>query len=242
VVDTERYVENHLKYFIYLQMNNFNWSDPPSHTAFPVARAGYPFILTSAFATAIFAILGLTLFALMGLVATFFICYFFRDPDRVVPKSTGTVVSPADGKVIWVGSVDTGPCFQEAGIKVSIFMSIFNVHVNRIPYEGQVKRVRYHPGKFFSANLDKASMHNEHNAVFIETEEGKHICVVQIAGLIARRIISRLQEGDIVIRGQRYGLICFGSRLDVYLPSNTKLNVSVGDRVKAGTSVLGDLT
>ncbi|UCD31589.1 MAG: phosphatidylserine decarboxylase family protein [Desulfobacterales bacterium] len=223
-------------------MNDFNWADSPSQNAFPVARAGYPFILISAFATAIFALLGLTLFALTGLAVTSFICYFFRDPDRVVPNNTGAVVSPADGKIIWVGSVDTGPCFQEASTKISIFMSVFNVHVNRIPHEGQVKRIQYHPGKFFSANLDKASKHNEHNAVFIETKEGKHICVVQIAGLIARRIINKLQEGDTVIRGQRYGLICFGSRLDVYLPQNTQLNVNVGDSVKAGTSVLGDLT
>ena len=120
-------------------------------------------------------------------------------------------------------------------------MSIFNVHVNRIPHEGQVKEVLYYPGNFFSANLDKASNHNEHNAIFIETEGRKNICTVQIAGLIARRIICKLQKGDIVTRGQRFGLICFGSRLDVYLPPETNLKVAVGDKVKAGTSVLGDL-
>jgi len=121
-------------------------------------------------------------------------------------------------------------------------MSIFNVHVNRIPHEGQVKTVSYYPGKFFSANLDKASRENEHNAVTLETEEGKTICTVQIAGLIARRIICKIQDGDIVARGQRFGLICFGSRLDVYLPPDINLKVTVGDRVKAGTSVLGDWT
>lgn len=223
-------------------MNNFMLSDPPSHTAFPVASAGYPFIFASAFTTAVFALLGLAVLALMGLVVTFFICYFFRDPDRVVPKNTGAVVSPADGKVIWTGTVERSPYFQEASMKVSIFMSVFNVHVNRIPHEGQVKKVSYYPGKFFSANLDKASRHNERNAVFIETEGGKNICMVQIAGLIARRIICKVQEGDTVARGQRFGLICFGSRLDVYLPPDSTLQVTVGDSVKAGTSVLGELT
>jgi phosphatidylserine decarboxylase len=120
-------------------------------------------------------------------------------------------------------------------------MSIFTVPVNRIPHEGQVKEIYYYPGKFFSANLDKASNHNEHNAIFLETEEGKNICTVQIAGLIARRIICKLQKGDIVNRGQRFGLICFGSRLDVYLPPEINLKVAVGDKLKAGTSVLGDL-
>lgn len=223
-------------------MNNFIWPDPPSDTAFPVARAGYPFIFTSAFTTAVFAFLGLTVLALVGLVATFFICYFFRDPDRVVPQNVGAVVSPADGKVIWTGTVGSSPCSRENSIKISIFMSIFNVHVNRVPHEGRVQRVSYYPGKFFSANLDKASKQNEHNAVSIKTEDGKNICMVQIAGLIARRIICKIQEGDTVVRGQRFGLICFGSRLDVYLPSDTTLKVTVGDKVKAGTSVLGDLT
>jgi len=151
------------------------------------------------------------------------------------------VVAPADGKVILVGPEGNSPFFKGECIKISIFMSIFNVHVNRIPHEGRVKTISYYPGKFFSANLDKASRLNEHNAVFLETKEGKNICVVQIAGLIARRIICKIQEGDLVAGGQRFGLICFGSRLDVYLPPDTNLNVAVGDRVKAGTSVLGVL-
>ena len=120
-------------------------------------------------------------------------------------------------------------------------MSVFNVHVNRIPYNGQVKETRYRPGEFFSANLQKASLQNEHNAVFIETEKGKKICMVQIAGLIARRIICYIKPGNQVIRGQRFGLICFGSRLDVYLPTDVKLKLAVGDKVKAGTSILGEL-
>ena len=120
-------------------------------------------------------------------------------------------------------------------------MSVFNVHVNRIPHEGQVEKIEYHPGKFVNADLDKASEDNERNAVFMITARGQRYCVVQIAGLIARRIICQLQAGDTVYRGRRYGMICFGSRLDVYLPVDATLNVAVGDRVKAGTSIVGYL-
>jgi phosphatidylserine decarboxylase len=222
-------------------MNKFTWSDLSNQRAFPVARDGYPLIFASAFATTVFALLQLTTLALIALIVTLFISYFFRDPDRVVPGREGAVVSPADGKVINVGTVESSSFFEGPSFKISIFMSVFNVHVNRIPHEGKVRKISYYPGKFFCANLDKASRHNEHNAVFIETEDGKKMCVVQIAGLIARRIICRVQDGDRVMRGQRYGMICFGSRLDVYLPANFRPNVANGDRVKAGTSVLGDL-
>ena len=222
-------------------MSGFSWSDPPNPTAFPVARAGYPFIFASVFTTAIFAILQMSVPALVGLVITFCICCFFRDPDRVIPNYPGAVVSPADGKVVFAGPVDNSRFVEGSCIKISIFMSIFNVHVNRIPHEGRVKAVNYFPGKFFSANLNKASKYNEHNAIFVETEDGKTICTVQIAGLIARRIICNVQKDDDVTRGQRFGLICFGSRLDVYLPSHTRLNVAVGNTVRAGTSVLGDI-
>jgi len=222
-------------------MDKFSWSDPPGQIAFPVASAGYPLIFAAAFVTAVLALLGLVLPALGGLIVTFFICYFFRDPDRVIPKNKGAVVSPADGKVIAAGTINDAKFFEGPCIKISIFMSVFNVHVNRIPHEGVVKKISYQPGKFFSANLDKASEYNEHNAIFIETEEGKKMCVVQIAGLIARRIICRIQKDDRLTRGQRFGMICFGSRLDAYLPADTKLNVTVGDKIKSGTSVLGYL-
>ena len=121
-------------------------------------------------------------------------------------------------------------------------MSVFNVHVNRIPYEGTIKSISYFPGKFIAANRDKASTDNERNAVFIETEKGKDITAVQIAGLIARRIICTVRDGDLVRRGQRLGLICFGSRVDLYLPVETAIAVTVGDRVKAGASVIGVLS
>ena len=222
-------------------MDKFSRSDPPSQTAFPVASAGYPFILVAAFTTAILALLGFTTLTLIGLVITFCICGFFRDPDRVTPVDKGVVVSPADGKVVAAGLVDNSPFSNGEFMKISIFMSVFNVHVNRVPYNGQVKEIDYYPGKFFSANLDKASEQNEHNAVSIEMETGQPLCVVQIAGLIARRIICYIKPGDQVIRGQRFGLICFGSRLDVYLPADVKLRSAVGDKVKAGTSILGEL-
>jgi len=220
-------------------MEKYTRSDPPSETAFPVASAGYPFIFSAAFATAILALSGLTTLTLIGLVVTFAICGFFRDPDRVIPDQQGAVVSPADGKVIAAKVVANSPFYDGPTMKISIFMSVFNVHVNRVPYEGRVKAINYHPGKFIAANFDKASLDNEHNAVFIESENGRHLCVVQVAGLIARRIICKIKPGDSVIRGQRFGLICFGSRLDVYLSTDIKLNVAVGDKVQAGGTILG---
>lgn len=219
-------------------MDKYSRPDPPSQTAFPVASAGYPFILSAAFVTAIMALLGLTTLTLLGLVATFAICGFFRDPDRVIPDRPAAVVSPADGKVVAASLVDNSPFYDGQTMKVSIFMSVLNVHVNRIPCDGRVKEIKYHPGRFIAANFDKASLENEHNAVFIETEKGRHLCVVQVAGLIARRIICKIKPGDSVIRGQRFGLICFGSRLDVYLPTDVKLNVAVGDKIQAGETIL----
>jgi len=223
-------------------MNKYSWPDPTSQSAFPIARPGYSFIGAAAFTTLVFALLGLIIPALLGLATTFFIIYFFRDPDRTVPNSGGLFVSPADGKIVTAGTVENSTYYEGTCLKISVFMSVFNVHVNRMPCKGKVKKIIYNPGKYFSANLDKASKENEQNAVYLKTEDGKEICTVQIAGLIARRIICRIQEGDEVDRGQRFGMICFGSRLDVYLPKDSKLNVAVGDIVKAGTTVLGELT
>jgi len=208
----------------------------------PVAREGYPFILGAAFATAVVAILGLYVLALFFLAVTFFVCFFFRDPERVIPEEEKAVVSPADGKVVGVSAVQESDFAAEKMLKISIFMSIFNVHVNRIPDGGRVADVIYYPGKFFSANLDKASRDNERNAVALEINRGRKLIVVQVAGLIARRIICKIRKGDRLSRGERFGMICFGSRLDVYLPPDTVPAVSVGDKVLAGTSVLGYLS
>jgi phosphatidylserine decarboxylase len=222
-------------------VDNYTRVEPASPYAFPIAKAGLPFVGAAAFATAVFALLDMAFLALTGLAATFFICFFFRDPERLIPDRDGVVVSPADGKVIKVETVDKGRFCNERCLKISIFMSIFNVHVNRVPLSGEIERVAYFPGKFFSANLDKASSDNEHNAVFLKTDNGREICFVQIAGLVARRIICDVQAGQQVNRGQRFGLICFGSRLDVYLPADMEMAVRVGDRVSAGTTVLGEL-
>lgn len=226
----------------------YEWAEAPGQTAFPIARAGYSFIFGAAFATAILAILHFTVPALVGLVVTACICGFFRDPDRAIPTKKGALVSPADGKVILVERVESNPFIEGPTLKISIFMSVFNVHVNRAPASGRVADILYHPGRFVSAHLDKASSDNERNAVILDldaesTESGgsRRICVVQIAGLIARRIVCYVQPGDTLRRGRRFGLICFGSRLDVYLPTDTMVDVKVGDRVRAGASVLGTL-
>ena len=220
-------------------MKEYYGPDPSGQTAFPVAKAGYPLIFAAAFVTLILGLLEMTVLTLISLVITFLLCGFFRDPDRVIPNISGAVVSPADGKVIVVETMTDSAFYEGRCTKISIFMSLLNVHVNRIPVNGTVKKVRYYPGKFFAANLDKASLQNEHNAIFLETEEGKSITVVQVAGLIARRIICEVQPGDDMLRGQRYGLICFGSRLDVYLPADAELKVNVGDKIKAGFSLIG---
>ena len=222
-------------------MKPYDWSDQQSQTAFPIAKAGFPFIYASAFAGAIFALLGIKFFALLMLTATFCICFFFRDPDRVIPNVEDAVVSPADGKIIVATKVENAPYYEGPCTKISIFMTVFNVHVNRMVAAGKITDIAYYPGKFYSADKDKASLENEHNAVFLNSDSGKPICVVQIAGLIARRIICMVQKGDQLKRGQKFGLICFGSRLDVYLPEDFQVNVSVGDKVSAGASILGKL-
>jgi phosphatidylserine decarboxylase len=220
-------------------MEDFVEADAPHRMAFPVAKAGYPLIGGAAFATLILALLGLTAPALFGLVATFSVAAFFRDPDRVIPNRPGQIVSPADGRVIVAEIVNGSPFFEEPVRKISIFMSVFNVHVNRVPAEGRVYGIRYRPGQFVPADRRDAPLRNEHNAVFVETAHGKRLCFVQVAGLIARRIICHVQMDETVRRGQRFGMICFGSRLDVYLPPDVTLAVAVGDKVTAGSTVLG---
>lgn len=219
----------------------FNRVDHPQTSALPVANAGYPFIAAAAFCTFIFALLEIASLAILGLIATFFITYFFRDPERFVPSPENAVVSPADGRVVQAERLDQNPFIEGPCLKIGIFMSIFNVHVNRIPYSGTIKNTIYKPGKFVSANRQAASLQNEQQALILETESRQQVGFVQIAGLVARRIICRVQTGDAVIRGERFGMICFGSRLDVYLPADASVSVAKGDRVKAGESVIGYL-
>ncbi len=208
----------------------------------PVAREGFPFILTGAALTAlsiIFAwIPALVFFALL----TAFVLYFFRDPDRVPDETGNAVLSPADGRVLKAGPImGSDNPYGKPCIEVSIFMSIFDVHVNRVPVSGIVKDLKYIAGSFVSANLDKASKQNERNLITITTPNGTTLAVVQVAGLVARRIACWVDVGDRVEAGRRFGLIRFGSRLDVYFPDDSRLVVSPGRRVKAGKSVIAYL-
>jgi phosphatidylserine decarboxylase len=171
---------------------------------------------------------------------TVFSLWFFRNPERHAPQGEKLVVAPADGRVVFAGEVREDRYLDAGAVKVSIFMSVFNVHVNRAPADGRVTDIRYNPGKFFSANLDKASLDNEQNAVVMETGGGR-LAFVQIAGIIARRIVCWVKPGDSLERGQRVGLIMFGSRLDTYLPPGSSLKVKPGDRTKAGETVIGVL-
>lgn len=221
--------------------DKFFRADPQSQTAFPIAKAGWPFICASAFVTFVLALTGLAALSLIGIVVTLFICNFFRDPDRLTPDTKNAVISPADGRIVFTGVVENNPFIDGPCLKIGIFMNIFNVHVNRVPFSGKIKKIIYFPGKFYAADKEKASTDNEHNAVILETKNHREICFVQIAGLVARRIICSVQESDNVICGQRFGLICFGSRVDVYLPADTTLSAVKGDKVKAGTSILGYL-
>jgi phosphatidylserine decarboxylase len=171
--------------------------------------------------------------------AALFVLWFFRNPERKIPEDPQFVLSPADGRVLKIEEIDGNDMLQGRCKKISIFMSVFNVHVNRMPCTGRVKDIRYRKGKFFSANLDKASELNESNAVLIETDDKKEILTIQIAGLIARRIVCWIKEGMEATRGERFGLIRFGSRLEVFLPLETEVLVKRGDKVRAGETRIG---
>ena len=204
----------------------------------PLAREGYPFILASIFVTITLCLAGLRAVSYLSGGLTIFIVSFFRDPEREIPSETDAIISPADGRIIIVDSVFENRFMKQDAIKISIFMNVFNVHVNRVPASGKVSGVFYNPGKFFSADKDKASLENEQNALLIEADNSKRFVVNQIAGLIARRIVCYAKEGDKIERGKRFGMIRFGSRLDVYLPADCRIKVKVGDKVKAGSSIL----
>lgn len=210
-------------------------------TELPLALEGYPFILFSGFVTLILALLGFALPAFAALLLTGFATYFFRDPSRVLPEAPGSIVCPADGKVIRIEEIDDDRFLHAQVRKISIFMNVFNVHVNRIPLTGTVERVVLSPGAFYAADKDKAVLHNEFCALTLTTPDRQRYAVVQIAGLIARRIVCRAEPGDRVRAGERFGLIRFGSRVDLYLPLSASVTVKVGDKVRAGETALGVL-
>ena len=207
----------------------------------PVAKEGYPFIGFVAFCTLFFALLGLPIPAYVFLVLTTFVLCFFRDPERLIPPQENVLVSPADGKILLVEKVDVNEFTVGKAYKISIFMSVFNVHVNRIPCDGKIDNIIYMPGKFYSADSKKAALKNEYCAAVLTTTKGKTIAFVQVAGLIARRIVCWLEPGDQVDKGKRYGLIRFGSRVDLYLPQDMEITVQPGQKVRGGESVLGYL-
>ncbi|TET51510.1 MAG: phosphatidylserine decarboxylase family protein [Desulfobacteraceae bacterium] len=208
----------------------------------PIAREGIPFILIGIGLTCVFLILDLLVLAIPFAVLTSFIIFFFRDPQRNLVNREKAVLTPADGKIIAIEKLTSGDNrFPDTAVKLSIFMSLFNAHINRIPVGGRISQLTYHPGKFFSANLDKASLHNENNIVMLETDNREKIVFVQVAGLIARRIVCWVKAGDYVRAGQRFGLIRFGSRLEVYLPPDSTITVRKGEKVKAGQTIIGYL-
>lgn len=209
-------------------------------SSFSVCKEGLPYIGLGAFLTLIFAVLGWSFLALPALIVTALTLNFFRDPERVTPKAPGLAVAPADGKIVFVGQA-TDPATDETRQKVSIFMNVFNVHVNRTPVAGKVEAITYFPGKFLNASLDKASEENERNQFRIVEPDGHSWTVVQIAGLIARRIVCWAEEGDELLRGQRIGLIKFGSRVDLYLPDVYDLCVTINQRTCAGFTVIARL-
>ncbi len=204
-----------------------------------IAREGWPFI-------GLAVVIALVVTGLWGTwsipfwLVALFVVQFFRDPPRPVPQAEHVVLAPADGRIVAVEKTHDSYA-DRAALKISIFMNVFNVHSNRSPVDGEVLSVQYFPGKFFNADLDKASLHNERNAVRLRTPHGQEVTVVQVAGLIARRILCYVKAGDTVSRGQRYGFIRFGSRVDVYLAPESHPRVALGDKVSATSTILADL-
>jgi phosphatidylserine decarboxylase len=203
-----------------------------------IAREGWPFLgLAIAVALVITWIGGW--WSLPFWLVAMFVLQFFRDPPRAIPSQPGAVLSPADGRIVVVGKA-RDPYLDRDALKVSVFMNVFNVHSNRSPVDGEVRNAWYHPGSFVNAALDKASLENERNALHIVTADGRDVTCVQVAGLIARRILCYVRPGDRLARGQRYGFIRFGSRVDVYLPLDARALAKVGDVVYATSTILAE--
>jgi len=203
-----------------------------------IARGGYPLILTGAALTILAFVLGGKAVGTILLIVTLAVTAFFRDPDRVIPTGEGLIVSPADGKIVSI--VDLKPDANSSTLttRISIFLSPLDVHINRIPVTAKIQEVVYQRGKFMAAYKDEASSRNEQNTIELADERGRRLRVVQVAGVVARRIVSRVHQGQDVQRGERFGLIMFGSRTDSYLPGDCKIEVAEGQRVKGGETIL----
>lgn len=204
-----------------------------------IAREGYPLILAAGVVTIGAFALGWLAIGILLTLATLAVAAFFRDPERKIPTGDGLLVSPADGKVVSIAEVKGDPMFAEAVTRVSIFLSPLDVHINRVPIAGKIEEIKYQPGKFLAAYKEQASRINEQNALKIVDQKGKALGVVQIAGFMARRIVCRVKRGDALGRGERFGLIMFGSRTDAYLPNGCRVEVKEGQRVKGGETILG---
>lgn len=217
--------------------------DSRINNTWPFAREGIPFIAVSAGATLLCSYLGLLFLSVFAGSICIFIIFFFRDPDRKKVADYKAVLAPADGTIVEVQHIksDDNHLGQPA-IKVSIFMSVFNVHVNRAPAGSTIKKITYHAGNFFSANLDKASKYNENNRIILQTPDSRTIVLIQIAGLIARRISCWVKEGEQVNAGQRFGLIRFGSRVELYLPGDSQVLAQLRQKVRAGETIIGYLS
>jgi phosphatidylserine decarboxylase len=206
---------------------------------FPVAREGFAFIAPMIAASLVSGLVGAFYLSAGLSILSLFTIYFFRNPRRDIPRGDHVVLSPADGRVLSVERCQEGRFLRRDATKISIFMSLFNVHINRAPISGIVEEKHYHPGRFHLANTDKSSLENEQNAVLVRRQDGLRVLFVQIAGFVARRIVCYPQQGDLLEQGQILGMIRFGSRLDVYLPEQVDPVVKRGDRVKGGESILG---
>lgn len=205
-----------------------------------IAREGWPFLAGSVIIAVLASHFVGGILATLAWIIALFVLQFFRDPPREIPQQADAVLSPADGRVIKVERTQDVYGEREA-ILVSVFMNVFNVHSNRSPVDGMIQKVQYFPGKFVNADLDKASSENERNAIVLTTANQRTVTFVQVAGLIARRILCYVKPGDVLSRGQRYGFIRFGSRVDVYLPLDAQIKVSIGDKVSATTTILATL-
>lgn len=207
----------------------------------PIVREGIPFVGSAGGLALLTGWLGWPLLAGLFGGLTLLTAWFFRNPSRIIPHRPGAVVAPGDGRVIAIDEEFEPRFLKEKGIRLSIFLNVFDVHVNRIPCEGTVEDIDYQPGQFLVASHPDATVRNEQNALMLRTASGAKVLCVQVAGLIARRIVCWVSPGDRVQRGERFGLIRFGSRMDTFLPLGTVLRVAVGDRVKGGETIVGEL-
>ncbi len=207
----------------------------------PIVKEGWPFVGGLGGAVLLFGLVGWTIPAALAGGFTLFTAWFFRNPSRTIPQQPNVVVSPGDGKVIAIEEEFEPRYLKEKSVRVTVFLNVFDVHVNRMPCAGTVEGISYQPGQFLVASKPEATVHNEQNAVMLKTASGAKVLCVQVAGLIARRIVCWVGQGDLVQRGERYGLIRFGSRMDTFVPLGSKICVAVGDRVKGGETIVGEL-